>query len=337
VTALAAGAGPDASRFKDWWLGEFVNLKAVEPLTNFIAKWPGRDDVIEDQWQTGKLTAAGPVYMLPHQLVIYYLYYRKDWFARAGLKPPTTLDEFVTVAKKLTDPAKNQYGFGLRGGGGGQDNWLVFMVAGGARLVDAQGKVIVNNADGVKANQWYIDLFRVHKVTPPSAPTDGFSQVIGAFQAGNTAMLCHNKASSLMMTQKLGPNLGVVPIPTVDPKKPVTIGSMTGNVVYSSSKNKEAAFTFISWLSEKDPMDKWSASRVGQIPAVKSVASMPRYADDIFTKLSLDSAKYALYWPPLPGVGYVSAQVWQASMQRALLGQISSKDMLDEIAKALQR
>jgi ABC-type glycerol-3-phosphate transport system substrate-binding protein len=36
-------------------------------------------------------------------------------------------------------------------------------------------------------------------------------------------------------------------------------------------------------------------------------------------------------------VGYVSAQAWQANMQRALLGQISSKDMLDEIAKALQR
>jgi multiple sugar transport system substrate-binding protein len=150
-------------------------------------------------------------------------------------------------------------------------------------------------------------------------------------------MLCHNKASSLMMTQTLGPKVGVVPQPTVDPKNPVTLGSMTGNVIYTSSKNKEAAFTFISWLTETAAMDKWSASRQGQVPALKSVARMPRYTEDIFTKLSLDSSKYALYWPPLPGVGYVSAQVWQANMQRAFLGQISSKDMLDEIAKALQR
>jgi len=198
-----------------------VKLGALEPLTNFTAKWPGRDDVIENQWETGKLTAAGPVYMMPHQLVIYYLYYRKDWFAQAGLKPPTTFDDFLAAAKKLTDPAKNQYGYGLRGGGGGQDNWLAFMVAGGARLVDAQGKVIVNNAAAVKTNQWYIDLFRTHKVAPPSAPTDAYAQVLGAFQSGNTAMLAHHVGSSVLVTTKLGAgNVGVVPIPAADPRSP---------------------------------------------------------------------------------------------------------------------
>jgi hypothetical protein len=69
------------------------------------------------------------------------------------LRPPATFDDFLTAAKKLTDSAKNQYGFSLRGGAGGQDQWLVFMVI-GARLAEAQGEVMVNNADGVKANQW---------------------------------------------------------------------------------------------------------------------------------------------------------------------------------------
>ena len=48
VTALAAGSGPDAGRFKDWWLGEFVKLNALEPLANSISKWSGRGDVIEN-------------------------------------------------------------------------------------------------------------------------------------------------------------------------------------------------------------------------------------------------------------------------------------------------
>ncbi|HWU39541.1 MAG TPA: sugar ABC transporter substrate-binding protein, partial [Candidatus Acidoferrum sp.] len=203
VTALAAGAGPDAGRFKDWWLGEFVKLNALESLASSVGRWPGRGDVIENLWETGKITASGPVYMMPHQFITFYLYYRKDWFAQAGLKPPTTFDDFLTAAKKLTDPAKNQYGFGLRGGAGGQDQWLAFMVAGGARLVDGQGKVIVNNADAVKANQWYIDLFRMHKVAPPSAPTDAYAQVLGAFQSGTTAMFAHHVGSSMLVTQKL--------------------------------------------------------------------------------------------------------------------------------------
>ena len=338
VTALAAGAGPDAGRFKDWWLGEFVKLNALEPLTSSVGRWPGRGDIFENLWETGKITAAGPVYMMPHQFITFYLYYRKDWFAQAGLKPPTTFDDFLTAAKKLTDPVKNQYGFGLRGGAGGQDQWLAFMVAGGARLVDAQGKVIVNNADAVKANQWYIDLFRVHKVAPPSAPTDAYAQVLGAFQSGTTAMFAHHVGSSVLVTQKLGAvSVGVVPVPATDPKKPATMATMAGNVVFAASKQKEAAFTFISWLSETAPMDKWSGSRQGQLPVLKSVAKLPRYTEDVFFKVSLEEANYAIAWPPLPGVGYVSAQGWQANMQRALLGQISSKDMLDEIAKALQR
>jgi len=338
VTALAAGSGPDAGRFKDWWLGEFVKLNALEPLASSISKWPGRGDVIENLWETGKITAAGPVYMMPHQFITFYLYYRKDWFSQAGLKPPATFDEFLTAAKKLTDPAKNQYGFGLRGGAGGQDQWLAFMVAGGARMVDAEGKVIINSAEAVKVNQWYIDLFRTHKVAPPSAPTDAYAQVLGAFQSGNTAMFAHHVGSSVLVTQKLGAaNVGVLPIPAADPAKPATMATMSGNVVFAASKQKETAFTFISWLSETAPMDKWSDSRQGQLPVLKSVAKLPRYTENTFFKVSLDGANYAISWPPLPGVGYVSAQAWQANMQRALLGQISSKDMLDEIAKALQR
>jgi len=338
ITALAAGSGPDAGRFKDWWLGEFAKLNALEPLTNSISKWPGRGDVIENLWNTGKITVAGPVYMLPHQFITFYLYYRRDWFAEAGLKPPATFDEFLAAARKLTDPAKNQYGFGLRGGAGGQDQWLAFMVAGGARMVDAQGKVISNSPEAVNVTQWYTDLFRVHMVAPPSAPTDAYAQVLGAFQAGNTAMMAHHVGSSVLVTQKLGAaNVGVLPIPAADATKPATMATMSGNVVFAASKQKDAAFTFISWLSETMPTDKWSGSRQGQLPALKSVARLPRYTENVFFKVSLDGANYAIAWPPLPGVGYVSAQAWQANMQRALLGQISSQDMLDEIAKALQR
>ena len=41
---------------------------------------------------------------------------RPSFFADAGISgAPTTYDEFWDVAKKLTNPAKNQYGFYLLG------------------------------------------------------------------------------------------------------------------------------------------------------------------------------------------------------------------------------
>lgn len=338
ITAIGAGVGPDAARFKDWWIGEFVDAGALAPLDDYLKNWPGQKDVISNLWSTGKISAKSPIYMMPHQFITFYLYYRKDWFKDKGLPAPTDSVKFLNAAKKLTDPSINRYGFGLRGGSGGQDQWLAFLVAQGGRLVDRNGKIIADSPATVLANQWYIDLFRVHKVAPPSAPTDAYAQIIGAFQSGITAMAAHHVGSSVLITQKLGAeNVGVVPIPPANPKKPATMATMSGNVIFSSSKNKEAAFKFISWLTEKEAMEKWSRSVQGQLPVLKSVANQPFYRENIFFKISLDQAKYAITWPPFPGVGYISAQLWQNLMQRALLGEITSKDMMDEIAAALKK
>ena len=49
------------------------------------------------------------------------MYYRKDWFEEAGIAgPPKNFAEMTDIAVKLTDPAKNRYGFCMRGAAGGQ-------------------------------------------------------------------------------------------------------------------------------------------------------------------------------------------------------------------------
>jgi len=336
VTALSAGAGPDVARFKDWWLGEFHEAGLLEPLSGYIENWSGKDDVIPNLWNTGKIPGEEEIYMMPHQFITFYLYYRKDWFQEAGLKPPVTFDDFLEAAQILTDPEANRYGFGLRGGSGGQDQWLAFMVAGGARVVDEAGNIVINSEKAVEVNQWYIDLYRKHKVAPPSAPTDDYARITGAFKAGITAMIAHHVGSSVIMTEALGDKLGVAHIPVADPGNPATMATMSGNVIFATSKTKDAAFKFLSWITETRQMDRWSRSRNGQLPVLKSVAAMDYYNQNEFFRISLEAADFAITWPPLPGVGYVAASVWQVNMQRALLGEISSKEMLDAIAEALK-
>ena len=116
LTALTAGTPPDAARLKEWWLGQFVQEELLVPLDDYIASWPGSSDVVENLWNTGKVSADSPVFMLPHQYITFYLYYNRDHLTEAGLEPPTTFDEFVDAAQQLTNRAENRYGFGLRGG-----------------------------------------------------------------------------------------------------------------------------------------------------------------------------------------------------------------------------
>lgn len=336
LIAASSGSAPDAARFKEWWLGDFVENDLLESLDPFIADWPGADDVIDNLYYTGRTRADGPVYMLPHQYITFYLYYRADRLAELGVDPPTTQAEFIDIAQRLTDPANQRYGFGLRGGAGGQDQWLAYMLAGGCRLVDDAGEVVADEQVCIDANQSYIDLFRVYEIAPPSAPTDGFAQVIGAFEAGITSFLAHHVGSSLRLTNVHGDALGVMDIPVVDPARPATMAAMAGNVVFADGNRKDAAWRFLAFLTEHDQMDKMSRSVNGQLPVLHSVAELDHYQGDEFFALSLRQADYATAWPPLPGVGYISAQLWQSSMQQALLGEITSETMMRDIAEALR-
>jgi multiple sugar transport system substrate-binding protein len=336
LVAASSGSAPDAARFKEWWLGDFVENDLLEPLDPFIDGWPGAGDVIENLYNTGRTRADGPVYMLPHQYITFYLYYRADRLAELGVDPPTTTDEFIEISKRLTDPVNQRYGFGLRGGAGGQDQWLAYMLAGGCRLVDDAGEVVADGQACIDANQAYIDLFRVHQIAPPSAPSDGFAQVIGAFEAGITSFVAHHVGSSLRLTNVHGDALGVMDIPVVDPSQPATMAAMAGNVIFADGDKQDAAWKFLAFLTEHDQMDAMSRSVNGQLPVLSSVAALDHYQDNRFFALSLAQADYATAWPPLPGVGYISSQLWQASMQQALLGDITSERMMRDIAEALR-
>lgn len=257
-------------------------------------------------------------------------------FEQANLKPPVTFDDFLNAAKVLTVPSKNQYGFAYRGGSGGQDQWYAFMLAGGARMVDENGNVVINNEKAVEVNQWYTDLYKKYKVTPTTAPSDSFAQLSAGFQAGTTAMMAHHVGSYETLYKALGDKLGVVQMPQADPSNPATMGTMTGNVIFKSSKNKEAAWKFLSWLSGPEATDILSQSTNGQLPVLNTLTSKPEYANkNDGWKVALASEKFAHVWPPFKGVGTIAGHTWKDNNDLALFGKITSKEMLDNIAKAL--
>jgi multiple sugar transport system substrate-binding protein len=338
INSYSTNALPDAARFKDWWIGQFTENKLLEPLDEYTKNWEYRGDIDDVFWNTGRTADPNsPVYMMPHQYITFYLYYRKDLFEQANLQPPKTFDEFLNAAKKLTDPSKQRYGFAYRGGSGGQDQWYAFMLAGGARMVDDQGNIVINNEKAVEVNNWYLDLFRKYKVAPPTAISDSYAQLMAGFQAGTTAMMAHHIGSYETLHKALGDKLGVVPMPQADPAHPATMGTMTGNVMFSSSKNKEATWTFLSWLSGPEATDILSKSTNGQLPVLKSLTSKPEYQSrNEGWKVALESEKFAHVWPPLKGVGTIAGHTWKDNSDLALFNKIDSKQMLDEIAKALQ-
>lgn len=337
INAVASGNAPDVARFKDWWVGQFATNGLLAPLDSYIKVWKYRSDIHERYWDTGKTVSKdSPIYMIPNEYITFYLYYRKDLFDKAHLSPPKTFSQFEMDAKKLTIPSLHQYGFAMRGGSGGQDQWLAFMLAGGARVLDSNGHIVINNAKANEVNQWYINLFTKDHVSPSSAVTDSYSELLADFENGTVAMMAHHIGSYELLKQQLGNKLGVVPMPQANPSDPATLGSMCGNVILSSSKVRAADWEFISWLSSPQAINILDRSPNAQLPVLTSVANESYFQNDPAWRIAISEEKYAIDWPPLSGVGAVAGHVWQQNFDRALLNQETSQDMLNQIASALQ-
>src|SRR2546427_8386369 len=70
------------------------------------------------------------------------------------------------------------------------------MYANGAQVLGKDGKVAINSKEAAEALDWYLDLFRKHKVCPPSVPTDGWRGIVEGFGRGVTNSYVHNSGSS---------------------------------------------------------------------------------------------------------------------------------------------
>jgi multiple sugar transport system substrate-binding protein len=337
LTALSSGGGPDAARFKDWWLGQFTQSKAVAPLDSYLNSWSGKSDVVSALWASGQVPGDKHTYMLPHQYVTLYLYYRKSAFSQLGLAAPRTHQDVLTAASRLTDAGKHRYGIDVRGGSGGQDQWAAWMYSGGAQMVDSTGNVVLTDGTAVAVNQTYLDLQAKLHAAPPGSVTASYAQVLANFQAGTTAMMIHHTGSLGILRPQLGDDLGVVAMPSTDPEKPSTLGTMSGNIILASSKKQDQAWEWISWLDSQAPMLTMSTSKQGQLPVLQSVADNAVFNKDEGYQIALAAEKYAQSWPALPGTATVANKDWGPAIQSAFSGATSSSAMLTTLAADLSK
>jgi multiple sugar transport system substrate-binding protein len=127
------------------------------------------------------------------------LYYRTDLFgdptekanfkAKYGydLTPPTTWKQFQDAAEFFTR-APNLYGTDVKGAV--ETEWLATVLQAGATgmVLDANGKVIINDAKHKAALDYYSQLNTVAKVSPPGAAQIDWAAAQNLFNQGQTAM-----------------------------------------------------------------------------------------------------------------------------------------------------
>ncbi len=329
-TSIVASTGPDVALVKLNAQPRLIEMGALEPLDAWLDAWDGTSE-IQDNLLELTSAADGSQYYLPVQYVALYLYYRADMFAELELTPPTTCDEFRDAAMALTrdtdgDGQMDVYGFGFRGGKGGHDHWASLTLA---REGVGFGAGELTSEGGVAGTQFVLDLFQKDKVFPPSAPNDGFKEVIGAFQNGTTAMTIHHIGSSAGMVEALGDKVSAVPVPECGGGHWTAFGDES-TAVFSAAQDKEAAWKWASFLSSAGNNAEFNKA-TGQLPVTKSDSASWDTHEQRFVDATVNSLPFAQLLPNTTETADFTNTVWPIAMQRALIGEISAADMNAEI------
>lgn len=266
------------------------------------------------------VTFNGFVVAIPTVNECHVMYYRKDLLEAQGLKVPTTMDELYDVVGKITDKEKDIAGIALRG----QRSPLVTQFSsflfsyGGDFFKD--GKATINTPEAIAAMMMYGKL--LHNYGPDGALNMSWPQAAAVFAQGKAGFWID--ASSLYMNV-LDPSKSTVADKTgvaafiAGPAgaKPYNI-SQWALGIYSGSKNKDAAWKFVEFMTNKKGITYMQGEGLNQCPR-KSVWETPE-----------GTAKFNPEW-----VAAVAASADGVPYDRPLLAAVGeARDIIGEVVTA---
>jgi multiple sugar transport system substrate-binding protein len=270
-TAIAGNTTPDVSQMGTDMMGQFGATGAFEPVPADITA----STFFDSAWKTNDV--AGVVSGVPWYVETRLLYYRKDIAEKAGImSPPATWDDLKAMAKAMKEKGGAKWGISL-----GTKNWqeyFPFLWSNGGDVVDASGKPALNSPQAVEALTFYESFFK-DGLTPKSVP-EGFD-ITPAFVKGDNPMFFSGPWHLGLIDTAGGADFktkwAIAPMP-----KKVTGTSFLGGsnvVVFKNSKNKDAAWAFVKFLSDPKTQALWYTTAT-DLPAVQAGWDDPAVKSD---------------------------------------------------------
>lgn len=334
-TMLNAKQELDVLEVRDLNVAEFVNNGYVEPLNEYTPTWDDFGTVTSVAQSVA--TVGDKLYFIPNGLYQRQLFYRADYLKDAGIEVPTTYAELVEASIKLTNPSNNRFGFSFRGGSGANAVPDAIIQAYNSEKINIEdamflkdGGTIYSSPEAKEAVELYVKLFK--EGSPPDSINWGFQEQVQAFTSGVTAFLLQDPDVIQTLTDSMEEGTWAsAPMPKGPHGKALINAGGAGWGITSHSKNKEAAFKLISFLSSPEENTKLSKSH-GTVP-IHSSATEDEFFKSGPYKTLLDMTdqpeSFINYKPPFqyPANGQWGT-VAMESGQQMLLGKASIEDTL---------
>jgi multiple sugar transport system substrate-binding protein len=339
----------------DPWIPQVAQTGALLDLKKDVDQWTSPEFDWAD-FNSAPLAASewkGVQYGVPVRSNMLLMFYNRTHYEKAGVPVPTPelkWTEFMAQAPKLVQSLS---------GGGKADAWAIgtyftrdsltptiwqaVLNSNGGALLDDQNKPAFNNDVGIKALQTHIDLL---KYAPPGALSHGFNESLQAFRQGQVASMFQwgsvykgtavDAATTTLKTEQVG--IQVMPAGS---KFPSTHRGIWSGTLARKSKNQQAAWAMLQWLTSKEG-EKWHSNNLGVFPARKStLAHDPEstWLVPVFKTLqqSYDVAAQGKMWRPRHPKSDAVQQILADVTGLAVSGQTTSEAAIADAARRIER
>ncbi len=294
-------------------------------------------------------TVAGKLVAMPWYIDTGMMYYRKDLLDKYRLPAPTTWDEMAATARKIQDAERaagndKMWGFVWQGRAyeGLTCNALEWLASfNGGTVVDAQGKVSVNNPYAGKAldtaGKW------VGTISPKAVLNFAEEEARGVFQSGNAVFMRNWPYAWSVMNQDgsaVRGKVGVMPLPKGGNggRHAATLGGWQ-LAVSKYSKNPQLAADLLLYMTGAQ-VQKYRAIKGSFNPTIPALYKDP----DIIKASPFMAELYPTFSSAVPRpstvttgkYNQVSNQFWNATHD-VLSGNAKSPDALAQLDRSLKR
>ncbi|XVQ09627.1 extracellular solute-binding protein [Spirillospora sp. CA-255316] len=338
VTAAAAGTY-DVVVIDCIWPAEFATKQIV---TNVTGRFPGtwRQDILGGALGTAE--HRGRYYGVPWGMDTKFFFANKPMLAKAGadLKSLDTWEGVLEAARKVK--AKGVVEYPLAWSWSQAEalmcDYAQLVGAFGGSFVDSSGSLALHKGGAVTALEWMRKTIS-DGLTNPASTTFLEGDVEKTMNNGQAAM-CLNWTYYLASSNdaKNSDVVGDIAIQRTpagpDGKRPGVNGSMALSIS-SGSKNQDAAWTYVKWMTSEDQVEPYAAGALPIWARSYRKPSVTKGAPETFAAAAeqLDDLTVR---PQVANYNGVSKTI-QAELQKALLGMMSPQAALDGAVKAATR
>lgn len=247
--AVARGDGPDVFRFHNTWVAMLKNELSPVPADIMTAA-----DFKTTFYPTATrdLVAGETIFGIPLMIDGLGLYYNEDLFASAGVSPPTTYEELLSIVPRLTVKGEEEGEILTAGIALGTTNNVEHFSDIVATMMMQNGASLVS-LDGDEAEQ---TLVFYRKFSDPEDPLYTWNSTLDnsvvAFANGRVAMIYAPSWRAFDIKQ-LNPNLRfkIAPVPQL-PGNTVTWASYWVEGVSVQSQHQGEAWEFLQFLTSRE-------------------------------------------------------------------------------------